>query len=162
MPTAITEDLDNDAVLALNNAHAIETSPLTPAGLAALRRQAFLATGVERGAAAFLITLDHTAAYDSPNFAFFRARFASFVYIDRVITAAHARGHGHARALYEHLFTRAAAAGHSLIVTEVNAEPPNPISDAFHARLQFELIERRAVPSQHKVVSYLVKRLTGP
>jgi predicted GNAT superfamily acetyltransferase len=161
MHTAITEDLDDEAVLALNNAHATETSELTSAGLAALRRQAFLAAGVDRGAAAFLICLEHTAAYDNPNFAFFRTRFERFVYIDRVITAAHARGQGHARALYDQLFARATAAGHSLIVTEVNAEPPNPISDAFHARLQFELVERRAVPSQHKVVSYLAKRLTG-
>jgi predicted GNAT superfamily acetyltransferase len=155
----ITSDLDDAAVLALNNAHARETSTLTPAGLAALRAEAFVAAGVARGADAFLIALVETAASDSPNFAWFKARFDRFAYVDRVITAPHARGRGLARALYEHLFAHTAATGRSLIVCEVNAEPPNPASDAFHAALGFEFLERCAVPAQHKVVSYLVKRL---
>jgi predicted GNAT superfamily acetyltransferase len=158
----ITSDLDDAAVLALNNAHARDTSALTPAGLAALRSQAFVAVGVGRGGDAFLIALAETAAYDNPNFAWFKARFDRFAYIDRVITAPHARGRGHARALYKQLFAHTAATGRSLVVCEVNAEPPNPASDAFHAVLGFELIERCAVPAQHKVVSYLVKHLDSP
>jgi len=156
---AITQDLDDAAVLALNNAHAVETSALTLAGLTALRAQAFLAAGVDRGAAAFLISLADTARYDNPNFAWYRARFPRFVYIDRVITAPHARGRGLARALYAELFARAAAAGHELIVCEVNAEPPNPVSQAFHDALGFELLDRCAVIEQHKIVNYLSKRL---
>jgi len=159
MMATLTRDLDDAAVLALNNAHAAETSALTPESLTALRAMAFLAVGVDRGAAAFLISLDETAAYDNPNFAWFRARFERFVYIDRVITAPHARGRGLARTLYHQLFAQATAAGHTRVVTEVNAEPANPVSDAFHASLQFELLDRVAVPVQHKVVSYLVKRL---
>jgi predicted GNAT superfamily acetyltransferase len=159
MAAMITHDLDDAAVLALNHAHAAETSALTAVGLAALRAQAFVAAGVDRGAAAFLITLDDRAADDNPNFAWFKARFDRFVYIDRVITAPHARGRGLARALYEHLFARAAAAGHTRIVAEVNAEPANPISDAFHASLGFASLGRHAVPAQHKVVTYLAKPL---
>jgi len=155
----ITTEFDDDLVLALNNAHAIETSRLTQDQLVALRAKAFVAAGVERGTAAFLIALEDTAAYESPNFAWFKARFDRFVYIDRIITAPHARSRGLARALYLHLFQRAAAAGHVRVVTEVNAEPPNPVSDAFHAALQFEPLERHAVPSYGKVVTYLVKRL---
>ncbi len=159
MTATIGDDLDNDAVLALNNAHAVETSVLTLGGLTALRAQAFVAAGVERGAAAFLIALADTAAYDNPNFAWYGARFDRFVYIDRVITAPHARGRGLARALYAHLFARATQAGHARIVCEVNAEPPNPISQAFHDALGFEILDRCTVVEQHKVVCYLAKQL---
>jgi predicted GNAT superfamily acetyltransferase len=159
MTAEITCELDDAAVLALNNAHVAETSLLTSASLAALRSQAFVAAGVDRGAAAFLISLDEAAAYDNPNFAWYRARFERFVYIDRVITAPHARGRGLARALYDHLFARAAASGRALIVCEVNAEPPNPVSQAFHDALGFELVERCPVIEQHKIVNYLAKRL---
>jgi hypothetical protein len=159
MADVVTGDLDEAAVLALNNAHAVETSHLTAAALAALRAQAFLAIGVERGAAAFLISLDDAARYGSPNFAWFKARFGRFVYVDRIVTAAHARGRGLARALYAQLFARAAEAGHSRIVCEVNAEPPNPISQAFHDALRFEFLDRCEVAEQHKVVNYLVRQL---
>jgi predicted GNAT superfamily acetyltransferase len=161
-PTAaITSDLDDEVVLALNNAHAIETSPLTLEALRALRAQAFVAAGVARGADAFLISLDETATYDNANFAWFAARHARFVYIDRIITAPHARGRGLARALYDHLFARAAAAGHTIVVCEVNAEPPNPISQAFHDALGFEVVGQRAAIEQHKVVTYLARQLSG-
>jgi predicted GNAT superfamily acetyltransferase len=39
--------------------------------------------------------------------------------------------------LYADLFDRAAEAGHDRIVCEVNRQPPNPASDAFHAALGF-------------------------
>jgi len=155
----LTTELDDDLVLALNNAHAAETSLLTLGQLAGLRAKAFVAAGVDRGTSAFLIALDETAAYDNPNFAWFKARFDRFVYVDRIITAPHARGRGLARTLYHHVFQRAAAAGHVRVVCEVNAEPPNPGSDAFHAALGFESLDRHAVPSQHKIVTYLARRL---
>jgi predicted GNAT superfamily acetyltransferase len=157
--SAITDELDDDLVLALNNAHAAETSLLTLERWVALRAQACVAAGFERGGAAFVIALDDAAAYANPNFAWFGARFDRFVYVDRIITAPHARGRGYARALYHHVFERAAAAGRVRVVCEVNAEPANPASDAFHAALGFEVLERCEVPSQHKVVSYLAKRL---
>jgi len=156
----IDEQLDDARVLALNNAHAIETSALTAAQWAALRREAFYAAGVAGGADAVLIALADTAAYYNPNFAWFKARFADrFVYVDRIIVAAHARGRGLARALYEALFARAAAAGHVRVVCEVNHEPPNPASHAFHDALGFTRVGREAVASQHKVVDYLERRL---
>jgi hypothetical protein len=64
MTAAITADLDDAAVLALNNAHAAETSHLTAAALRALWSQAFVAVGADRGASAFVIALDESAAYD--------------------------------------------------------------------------------------------------
>lgn len=124
------------ALLALNNAHAAELSPLTAERFAALIDRAFVAARIGE-ADALLLAFDQAADYDSPNFLWFRDRHASFVYVDRIVVAPAARGQGLARTLYEHLFTRARAAGHSRVVCEVNADPPNPASDALHAALRF-------------------------
>ena len=125
-----------DAILALNNAHAEELSWLEPARLTHLVEQAFVAKRVGE-VDAFLLAFDHASDYDSPNFLWFRERYARFVYVDRIVVSAQARGRGLARRLYEDLFTEAARAGHQRVVCEVNATPPNPASDAFHAKLNF-------------------------
>ena len=132
------------AVLALNNEHAEELSWLEPEQLSALLGEAFYARRI--GALeAFIMTFDQSARYDSPNFLWFRGRYPRFVYVDRVVVAAEARGRGHARRLYEDLFAHAARAGHSIVTCEVNAEPPNPASDAFHAALGFAEVGSAAI-----------------
>jgi uncharacterized protein len=118
--------------LGLNNAHVQETSLLDEVGLEALMAMAFYARGVDRGASALLIALDQDAPYVNENFAWFKERVGSFVYIDRVIVAESARGQGIARLLYEDLFAKARAAGQERVVCEVNLDPPNPGSDAIH------------------------------
>jgi uncharacterized protein len=127
---------DLPSVLALNNAHATELSLLSRAELGQLLSQAFYAKRI--GALdAFLIAFDQDADYASPNFLWHRQRTRKFVYVDRIVVAPHARGRGLARALYEDVFRHAARAGHGRICCEVNADPPNPASDAFHAALGF-------------------------
>jgi predicted GNAT superfamily acetyltransferase len=123
-------------ILALNNAHALETSFLEEAKLARMLEEALLATRIG-DVDAFLIVFDEKADYDSPNFEWFRARFPTFAYVDRIVTGPAARGKGYARALYRDLFEKAAARGHERVVCEVNLDPPNPVSDAFHAALGF-------------------------
>lgn len=154
-------DLDSSegaALLALNNAHAVELSWLEPARLAHLVAEAFLARRV--GVAdALLLTFDQDAAYDSPNFLWFRARYPSFVYVDRVVVADSARGRGLAKALYDDLFAAAKAAGHERIVCEVNSDPPNPASDAFHAALGFVPVGTAEIHGGKKTVTYLERRL---
>jgi predicted GNAT superfamily acetyltransferase len=143
-------------VLALNNAHAAELSWLEPDGLAALLGQAFHARRI--GAVdGFLLALDERASYDSPNYQWFRARYARFVYVDRVVVAPAARGRGYARRLYDDLFGRAAAAGHARVVCEVNRDPPNPASDAFHAALGFAEVGTAAIHGGSKTVRYLAR-----
>jgi predicted GNAT superfamily acetyltransferase len=124
------------ALLALNNAHAGELSWLEPERLEHLVQQAFLARRIG-GLDAFLLAFDQDAGYDSPNFLWFRARYPRFVYVDRIVVAASARGRGYARQLYHDLFEHALRAGHERVVCEVNSTPPNPKSDAFHAALGF-------------------------
>lgn len=155
------EDLagaDGEALLALNNAHARELSWLEPDTLAKLVAEAFLARRV--GVAdALLLAFDQAADYDSVNYLWFRDRFDRFVYVDRVVVADAARGRGLARRLYDELFAAARVAGHARIVCEVNSDPPNPASDAFHAALGFVPIGTAQIHGGAKTVTYLERRL---
>ncbi len=140
-------------VLELNNEHAEELSLLDAERLDRLVAEAFMAVRVGE-LDAFLIAFDEQARYDSPNFLWFRLRRDRFVYVDRIAVAASARGRGLARALYLHLFEAARSAGHVRICCEVNAEPPNPASDAFHAALGFREVGAATLPGGTKTVRY--------
>lgn len=155
-------EIDVAAVLALNAANEVETSPLDAAGLRQLCDQAFHVGLVERGRAAFLIAFDQDAAYGSPNFLWFKDRYPSFVYVDRVVVSVAARGQRLATRLYRELFSLAAGARHTLVTCEVNVQPPNPASWAFHAAQGFSEVGRRADANALKVVSYLVRPLSIP
>jgi len=144
-------------LLALNNAHAEALSWLDPARLDHLLSQAFFAAA-PRSSEALLVAFDQDAAYDSPNFLWFRARFDRFVYVDRVVVAARTRGGGLARRLYAAVGRAAAEAGHDHLVCEVNLDPPNPASDAFHDALGFAEAGRGQAPGG-KLVRYLHRGL---
>lgn len=142
-------------LLALNNAHASELSLLTAGRLRELLDMAWLAPATEDGTA-MLLAFAANAAYDNPNFRWSRERYASFVCIDRVVVAAHARGRGLARALYEAALAHAAADGQPRLCCEVNLEPPNLVSDAFHAALRFTAVGQATLGSG-KIVRYLTR-----
>ena len=144
---------DEDRLLALNNANAAETSRLDAPTLRAMLRAAFAAL-TAGDTEALLLAFDQDAGYGSVNYLWFRARFARFVYVDRVITASARRGQGVARSLYQSLLAKARQAGHDRIVCEVNRVPPNPASDRLHDRLGFTEIGRSWV-SPDKQVRYL-------
>ncbi|MBO1076662.1 GNAT family N-acetyltransferase [Roseomonas marmotae] len=146
------------ALLALNNAHAVELSWLEPARFRHLVEQAFLARRIGP-AEALLLAFDQDADYDSPNFLWFRARYPRFVYVDRIVVAPAARGRGHARSLYRDLFAAARRAGHERVVCEVNSDPPNPASEAFHAALGFTGAGAASIHGGSKRVRYLECRL---
>lgn len=160
MPSPIVAILPEDqpAILALNNEHAEELSWLEPEKLAHLVDQSFFA-GRIGGVEAFLLTFDQHADYDSPNFLWFQQRYPRFVYVDRIVVAKSARGKGHARRLYEALFEQVKQAGHGVIACEVNADPPNPASDAFHANLGFAEVGDAIIHGGKKAVRYFVREL---
>ena len=144
-------------LLALNDAHRAETSPLDAARLDWMLAHAFRVEQVGDGHA-FLIAFDQDCPYDSPNFLWLRERARDFVYVDRVITAPEHRGRGLAAGLYHRLFAQCRQAGRRRVTCEVNGEPPNPGSDAFHARLGFTELGREA-RGGGKVVRFLERRL---
>jgi uncharacterized protein len=151
--------VDATAILSLNNTHAKETSALDDASLKTLLDMAFYARGIDRGATALLIALEYNAAYVSPNFMWFKASRESFVYIDRIIVSISARGQGIARVLYEDLLAAAKRAGHDRVVCEVNIEPPNPVSEAFHVAMGFEEVGQATIHNGTKTVRYFEKML---
>ncbi|QIE55764.1 GNAT family N-acetyltransferase [Pikeienuella piscinae] len=144
-------------VLALNLAHEVELSPLNEGRLAALIDAATYARAAEGGA--FLIGFDQSADYDSENFLWHRARREKFLYVDRIAVAATHRRRGLAAALYADLFAFAAERGLERVVAEVNAEPPNPASDAFHARLGFVTVGEARLKAREKTVRYIERVL---
>jgi uncharacterized protein len=121
--------------------------------LDALISAAFMACRIGE-ADAFLLAFDQSAAYDSPNLLWFQDRFEDFIYVDRVVVDPAARGRGFALSLYQALFQRAGAAGYNRIVCEVNSDPPNPASDAFHTKLGFEEIGSAVISGGAKKVRY--------
>lgn len=153
-PRPLTPE-DVPALLALNNEHAQALSWQEPDQFAALLSTAFCTrtVGPAGAPAALLVAFDETAPYDNPNFRWLKARFARFVYIDRVVVAASAGGRGYARALYDELRAAAKTAGQERLVCEINVEPPNPGSVAFHAKMGFREVGR-ATLDNGKTVAY--------
>lgn len=147
----------SEALLALNNSSAAELSHLSAEKAHHLVRHAFMARAI--GTDALLLALDQDAPYDNPNFQWFKERFDRFVYIDRVVVAEKHRGRGWAKLLYESLFARARERGQTRITCEVNLDPPNPRSDAFHAALGFEPMGHAILPGAGKTVRYFCKEV---
>lgn len=149
---------DEPAVLALNTIHASELSLLDEAGLKRLLEAAYVARRIG-GIDAFMIAFDQHADYASPNFLWFRQRYPRFAYVDRIAVAEAARGRGHARRLYEHLFEQARRDGHTVVTCEVNSDPPNPASDAFHEALGFRIVGEASIYGGERTVRYYERAL---
>jgi uncharacterized protein len=145
-------------LLTLNNDHATQLSYADTDRFAALMRIAYFVEAMPDGSA-FLLAFDQDSDYDSENFLWFRARYTRFIYIDRVVVEQAARGQGLAKKLYADLFNVARVDGHSRIVCEVNSDPPNPASDAFHASLNFSEVGAQTLSTADKSVRYLLKNL---
>ena len=143
-------------LLALSAANEVETGHIDADWLDTHARAWLRATVIE--GEAYLIVFGPEANYDSPNFLWFRERMSGFAYVDRVVVSAASRGKGLARQLYEELFAAARAQGAGAVVCEVNLDPPNPGSDAFHARLGFAEVGR-ATLANGKTVRYLKRDL---
>jgi len=150
-------------VLALNQAHRPHVGALTPAGLHRLHERAirFRLAEAAGALAGFLIALDPSAEYGSPNFLWFKARYERFAYIDRVAVVAARRRCGIARRLYEDLERFAGARGFDLLACEYNLRPPNDDSARFHGRLGFAEVGRQDTERGQKTVSLQIKALPG-
>jgi hypothetical protein len=127
-------------MLELNQAWVPHVGPVDEPRLAALvagAGLALVAVGADGALAGFLIALGPGADYDSPNYRWFSGRHDRFTYVDRVAVSAAQRGAGLGRRLYRAVAEHAAAEGSPVVCAEVNLEPPNPGSSAFHAAMGF-------------------------
>ena len=61
--------------------------------------------------------------------------------------------------LYSDLFDKARSVAHNLVVCEVNSDPPNPASEAFHARMAFDEVGRASILQGSKTVRYLARAI---
>lgn len=151
---------DLDALLALSNAHEEEIGSFTKEAFAELVALSFR-TRMTSARDAFLIALSERAPKRAPNWRWFAGRFRRFVYIDRVVVGEGSRKRGLGKLLYNDVIEAARQAGHTRICCEVNIEPPNPASDAFHTRMGFEEIGRAYLPDRGKTVRYLTRDLAA-
>ncbi|MFZ4069026.1 MAG: GNAT family N-acetyltransferase [Caulobacterales bacterium] len=150
-------EADLDWMHPLNQRFATELSSETPESFAvrALRACVALVAPPDRG---FLLAFDQEPAQGAIHFGWLSKNSADFIYVDRIVTAPHARGQGLARAFYEALFDIARGRSAKRITCEVNLSPPNPTSDAFHAAMGFTEIGRNDLP-KGKIVRYLAREL---
>jgi predicted GNAT superfamily acetyltransferase len=89
----------------------------------------------ERGlVCGFMMVMDQSTNYNSPNFNWFKQMFGRFLYVDRVVVDESKKRKGLGTKFYERLI---ANRGNTPIVAEVSIEPPNPASIAFHKKLGF-------------------------
>lgn len=132
---------DDSAILAWNEADVHVLAPMDAARLAYLRRHAHAVDVIEAEGtrAGFVITFVEGSEYDSPNYRWFTEREREFQYVDRIVIDSARRGRGLARRVYRALIER--HPGRPL-VAEVNVEPPNTTSLAFHASMGFEEVGR--------------------
>ena len=117
----------------------------------------------ERGIAAFLLGLERGTGYNSPNYRWFSERFDSFLYVDRIAVAERARRRGLGSALYADMATFALGRW-PCILAEINLQPPNPETVAFHQRHGFEHVGelRHTYAGAHaEMVEMLRKPLSG-
>jgi predicted GNAT superfamily acetyltransferase len=146
-----------EGLLRVNNASAQETSLLSQDRFDRLIAAARVATFIPPNAA-FLLAFEQDDDYDGGHFLWFRSRLDRFLYIDRVVVAQEHRRRGLGRKLYGDLFKRAEELDHTSVVCEVNSQPPNPVSDEFHAAHGFQEIGSATIDQGGKTVRYLLRR----
>ena len=161
-PSVLLRDIaDHDVplVLDLNERNVELLAPLDAARLDQLSTWAHRAQVIEVAGepAGFVITIPAGTDYDSPNYRWFSALYgSSFHYLDRIVFEDRFRRRGLGSAVYDMIEADASTAGR--LALEVNAEPPNPASLAFHAARGFAEVGR--LGGAGKAVAMLAKDLT--
>lgn len=109
---------------------------------------------------AFLLAFREHANYDSVNYQWFEQRYPSFLYIDRVVVAQNVQANGAGSLLYKRAFAHSVELGIPVLACEFDVEPPNPISERFHAKFGFCEVGRQTVAGGRKHVSLQVAPAT--
>jgi predicted GNAT superfamily acetyltransferase len=153
-------EADVPAVLALNHRFVDLLSPLDAERLLWLVGLADHADVVEvdDGVAGFVLTMAPGAAYDSENYRWYAARYGDdFYYLDRIVIAEELRRRGLAAFVYDAMEDAARPFGRMTL--EVNVDPPNVGSLAFHERRGYVEVGRLGEPGH--VVALMTKELSA-
>ncbi len=146
-PLRVEDPVEVQAVLTLNNAAVPAVNALTADRLGALAEMAAHAEVViadETTLAGLVVVLPAGAPYDSPLFGWFAERYQRYLYLDRIVVHPDFRRQGVGRFVYDRMEQRAASQGR--LLCEVNLDPPNPESQAFHAARGYVEVGRLVVP----------------
>jgi len=149
-----------DSVLALNNTAGAAILPMDADRLRFFWRHAAYFRVAETGdhLAGFLIALTPEADYDSPNFAWFRDRYAQFLYIDRIVIAGAHRGAGLGRIFYADVQSFAEPRVPRLACEVQVASGSNAVL-LFHGSFGFHEVGQHVLPDSRGRVSLLTKEL---
>ena len=158
MNLRLAQPTDFPIILGLNEESIRFLSPLSMDRLVALDREAALHLVIEHAGEviAFLLGFREHADYDSVNYQWFEVRYSSFLYIDRVVVGRNAQANGAGSLLYKRAFAHAAEAGIPILTCEFDVDPPNPVSELFHAKFGFREVGRQPVANGKKYVSLQV------
>lgn len=146
---------DLPALIELNAAWEHVTSPLSHEELSRLAPQSalFRVSEMNGVVAAFLLAFGPGVDYDSVNFRWFEQRYERFLYIDRVVVGLDFQRSGLGDALYAAAIAFARGREVPFVVCEVDVEPVNTASVAFHDKLGFVEVGRQRVSGGKKLVS---------
>ncbi len=107
----------------------------------------------------FAVLLVEGADYGSPNYGWFKERYPSFLYVDRIAISADATRRGIGRRIYEQAIALAEKKGRPALCAEVNTVPPNPRSMGFHESFGFQEMARTQPYGGEEEVSMLVRSI---
>jgi len=147
---------DHADVLALNEQNVELLAPLDGERLVQLQSWADTAAviDVDGAFAGFVLTFVAGSPYDGENFGWFSDRFGDFCYLDRIVIHEDFRRRGLGSQVYDELES---SCGRPLFALEVNLDPPNEGSLAFHRARDFAEVGQRV--SFGHLVSLFLKTL---
>lgn len=153
-------EADLDRVVELNNAATPAVPQSTREDIAGLVALSSLALAVvddadPEVAVGFLLAMEPGQDYASENYVWFTERGVPGLYVDRIVLDEAHRSRGLGPRLYAAVFDAARAAGLAEVQCEVNIEPPNPRSLAFHSRLGFTEVGQQGTKGGSVVVALL-------
>ena len=149
------QEKDFAGIVALNDAVVELTSAMDVPRLAELDRLSCLhkVAVVDGRVAAFLLAMREDAKYPNDNHGWFAARFARFVYVDRVVVGAAYAGLSIGSLLYRELFDYARSQGIEVVTCEYKIQPPNIASQRFHDKFGFNEVGTQWLAGGSKQVS---------
>lgn len=147
-------------VLALNQAAVPAVGTLDTAGLERLYALSKVRWVLAKGdvLAAIMFAMEPGTDYQSPNYRWLAERYERFVYVDRIAIAPEFQRQGLGARIYQKLAAYSRAQNAKVMLAEVNVQPPNPQSIAFHEASGWKAVDDLA-HAHDKVVRFFEYRL---